>query len=199
MEKEIKFKRIYFVLIGIILFILSILLIFLISPTLTIKTSIYQIDLKINLEIPPLIALIGGDLSSLEINDSFINTFLIETFVKNETIYIDYITLIGLAISLIGLILLIILWNKKYYPLIGSFLLLIGAIIVSLEGISFTFLNEEFLSETISIFGLNIYLKGEIFALGGILSALALFLIFLLSLIKVYIYYINIKGKKKNS
>lgn len=199
MEKEIKFKRIYFVLISIILFILSILLIFLISPTLTIKTSIYQIDLKINLEIPPLIALIGGDLSSLEINDSFINTYLIETFVKNETIYIDYITLIGLAISLIGLILLIILWNKKYYPLIGSFLLLIGAIIVSLEGISFTFLNEDFLSETISIFGLNIYLKGEIFALGGILSALALFLIFLLSLIKVYIYYINIKGKKKNS
>ncbi len=199
MEKEIKFKRIYFVLISIILFILSILLIFLISPTLTIKTSIYQINLKINLEIPPLIALIGGDLSSLEINDSFINTYLIETFVENETIYIDYITLIGLAISLIGLILLIILWNKKYYPLIGSFLLLIGAIIVSLEGISFTFLNDEFLSETISIFGLNIYLKGEIFALGGILSSLALFLIFLLSLIKVYIYEINIKEKKKNS
>ncbi len=199
--KNIKFfKRRYIAIISLIIFIAGIVLIFTISPILLINANIdlnifdFNIDLKI--KVPPLIALLGGNIDLKNINDDPFSIYLVKTFIEGETINFDYITLIGLILTFIGFIFIFILWNKKYYILFGITIFLIGDILIGLEGYNFTILNKEFLSETITYFGVNLLLNGEIIANGTIISSIILSFIILFALINLFINIIYNKKKK---
>lgn len=194
-------KRKYIILLSIILFIVGLVLIFTISPSLNIKTDIDLIfsnfNLKVNLEIPPLIALLGGNIDLSNINEDPFSSFLVKTFIEGESINFDYITLIGLIITIIGFILIFILWNKKFLSLIGVVIFIIGDVLIGLEGFNFTILNKEFLSETINFLGIDILLNGEIIANGSIISSIIFVFIPLFSLINLFINIYNEKYKRK--
>ncbi len=194
-------KRKYIILLSIILFIVGLVLIFTISPSLNIKTDIDLIfsnfNLNVNLEIPPLIALLGGNIDLSNINEDPFSSFLVKTFIEGESINFDYITLIGLIITIIGFILIFILWNKKILSLIGVVIFIIGDVLIGLEGFNFTILNKEFLSETINFSGIDILLNGEIIANGSIISSIIFVFIPLFSLINLFINIYNEKYKRK--
>lgn len=194
-------KRKYIILLSIILFIVGLTLIFTISPFLVIKTDIDLIfsnfNLNVNLEIPPLIALLGGNIDLSNINEDPFSSFLVKTFIEGESINFDYITLIGLIITIIGFILIFILWNKKFLSLIGVVIFIIGDVLIGLEGFNFTILNKEFLSETINFLGIDIILNGEIIANGSIISSIIFVFIPLFSLINLFINIYNEKYKRK--
>ena len=194
-------KRKYIILLSIILFIVGLTLIFTISPFLVIKTDIDLIfsnfNLNVNLEIPPLIALLGGNIDLSNINEDPFSSFLVKTFIEGESINFDYITLIGLIITIIGFILIFILWNKKFLSLIGVVIFIIGDVLIGLEGFNFTILNKEFLSETINFLGIDILLNGEIIANGSIISSIIFVFIPLFSLINLFINIYNKKYKRK--
>ena len=194
-------KRKYIILLSIILFIVGLTLIFTISPFLVIKTDIDLIfsnfNLNVNLEIPPLIALLGGNIDLSNINEDPFSSFLVKTFIEGESINFDYITLIGLIITIIGFILIFILWNKKFLSLIGVVIFIIGDVLIGLEGFNFTILNKEFLSETINFSGIDILLNGEIIANGSIISSIIFVFIPLFSLINLFINIYNEKYKRK--
>ena len=194
-------KRKYIILLSIILFIVGLTLIFTISPFLVIKTDIDLIfsnfNLNVNLEIPPLIALLGGNIDLSNINEDPFSSFLVKTFIEGESINFDYITLIGLIITIIGFILIFILWNKKFLSLIGVVIFIIGDVLIGLEGFNFTILNKEFLSETINFLGIDILLNGEIIANGSIISSIIFVFIPLFSLINLFINIYNEKYKRK--
>ena len=157
----------------------------------------YNFNLKVNLEIPPLIALLGGNIDLSNINEDPFSSFLVKTFIEGESINFDYITLIGLIITIIGFILIFILWNKKFLSLIGVVIFIIGDVLIGLEGFNFTILNKEFLSETINFLGIDILLNGEIIANGSIISSIIFVFIPLFSLINLFINIYNEKYKRK--
>lgn len=185
-------SRVIFTILMVVFMLVGVLCILIVSPAITVTAEVPLINtLTVSaLGLPPFLGLFGGESNELVMSVStYLNGELLNEVVTEGILgefVFDYATFIGLIVGLVGSLLVIFLWRKKWGCLLGSGLTLIGTVLVALQGVFFDALNGTNLDgvfDSLPGLGNLLNMNSMTVPVGGIICAVMFGLIFLIGFI----------------